>query len=217
MITLNTDKSRWDARYQRILSRRVYARRVATIENARSVCRIAYNNAPVDTGRFKKNLAEAANRAGVGPLVPIKTKRSKFADRLVPRLAEEAAYWTLRDNQYQAAGRTDEPYYRKILKNRNRAELELRRFEQTEDAIVINAFGGRRASVRYKVYIGRGRIRQTQTRTIVEVHNTEAHASIVEKRHKVMASAIAAVKSGGGGIVKLSKRRYLEALGESNG
>lgn len=216
-MTVTVDKSRWDARYRRILSRQAYARRAVTIENARAVCRMAYDFAPVDTGRFKKNLAEAANRAGVGPLVPLRTKRSRFADRLVPRLAEEAAYWTMRDMQYQAAGRTDEPYYRKVLRNRNRAELELRRFEQTEDAIVINAFGGRRASVRYKVYIGRGRVRQTRTHTIVEIHNTEAHASMVEKRHKVMARAIAAVRSGGGAVGKVSKRRFLQIIGESNG
>ncbi|MBX3380870.1 MAG: hypothetical protein KF805_12320 [Phycisphaeraceae bacterium] len=218
MFTIKIDKSRWEARYRRILSRRVYARRAAVIEAAKLVVRRAYATAPTDTGRFKKNLAEAANAAGVGPLPVIATKRSRYAEIYLSRLTESVAYWKFMDDRYQRENRTREPFYRKILRKRARAERELARFEQTNDAIVIGGLrGSKDPSVRYKLYRGSGRIVQTRNTTVVQVHNTEAHASFVERRSKVMRNAISAVKAGGAGIARLTKKKYLEVLGEKRG
>lgn len=210
MITVKVDKSRWEARYKRVLSRRAFARRQIVIESARLVARRAFVTAPTDTHRFQKNLAQAANDAGVGPLPVPATNRSKFADRYLPILQSELNYWDMRRQQYEREGRTEQRYYQKIMKKLAKAQLELTRFEQTEDAVVFNAFGGKRApSVRYKNYTGRGWIKQTRNQTIVTLHNTEAHASIVEARHRTMRNAISAVRAGGGAITRLSKKRYL--------
>lgn len=119
----------------------------------------------------------------------------------------------MRRQQYEREDRAHQRYYQKILKNLARAQLQLTRFEQTEDAIVLNAFGGKRApSVRYKNYTGEGWITQAGATTIVTLHNTEAHASIVESRHKTMRNALSAVRAGGGVIGRISKKRYLRLV-----
>lgn len=221
-MNVTIDKSKWDARYRRILSRRAYARREATIVSGKAIVRLAFDTAPEDTLRFKKNLAQASNRAGVGPLPVPPTRQSKYHElylkRLMARL-EDAIRW---DEKYQREDRIDQPYYRKILRRRARAELELRRFQQTQDAIVIGAgnihrggfWGENKATVRYKNYTGRGRIRQTRDQTVIEIHNTEAHASIVEARHKTMRNAINAVRASGGQVMRLTKKKYLQVIGE---
>jgi hypothetical protein len=210
VIAVRVDKSKWEARYRRILSRRAYTQRVATLEAATLVARRAFATAPVDTGRFRKNLAEAANDAGVGPLPVNRTGRSRFAAVYLQRLLESVSYWTMMDERYQRERRTGQPFYAKILRKRERAELELRRFETTNDAIVIGGlYGQKDPTVRYKHYRGRGRVRQTKTRTIVELRNTEAHASIVERRTGVMRNAISAAR---GSVRQMTARKYRELL-----
>ena len=215
MIKVAVNKEKWDQKYRAILSKRVYARRLATIAAARAVVQHAYAHAPVDTGRFKKNLAQAANAAGVGPFPVIRTKRSRYAEKYLDRLVEEVSYWTKLDEQYQRENRTSYKYYAKILKRRAKAELELKRFEQTNDAVVIGGlWGNKTPTVRYKNYTGQGRIRQTRDQTLVTIHNTEAHANFVERRTKVMWNAIRAAKAGGGAIKKLSKKGVIAALAQ---
>ncbi len=222
-MSVTIDKSKWDARYRRILSRRAYARREATIVAGKAIVRIAYDQAPEDTLRFKKNLAQASNRAGVGPLPVPRTRQSRYYDLYLKRLNARLADAIKWDEKYQRENRTGQPYYRKVLRRRNRAELELRRFEQTQDAIVIGAgnihrggfWGENKATVRYKNYTGRGRIRQTRDQTIIEIHNTEAHASIVESKHRTMKNAINAVRAAGGSVMRLTKKRFLQVMGES--
>ncbi|MBS0186697.1 MAG: hypothetical protein JSS51_01425 [Planctomycetes bacterium] len=220
MFTVKIDRTQWDARLRRIKTRRALARREVVIEAAKLVARRAYAAAPVDTGRFRKNLAEAANAAGVGPIPVSTTKRSRYAEIYLGRLVEAVSYWTMRDEQYQRENRTNQPFYRKILRKRARAELELRRVEQTNDAIVVGGlYGQKDPTVRYKHYTGTGRIYDTSTATVVEIHNTEAHATFVESRAKVMRNAISAIKAGGSGavITRFTKKRFLKVLGERTG
>lgn len=211
MLTIAVNKEKWDKKYRKILSRAAYARRLAVIEGAKKVMQIAYATAPVDTGRFKKNMAQAANAAGVGPLHVIPTKTSRYAETYLERLVSELAYWTRMDEQYQRENRTTYKYYSKILRSKKRAQRELDRFQSVNDAVVIGGLWGNKApSVRYKSYTGTGRIRQTRTNTLIVVRNTEAHATFVERRTKVMANAL---KVGAGGmIVRMSKKKYLAAL-----
>lgn len=210
MITIKVDKSKWEARYRRILGRRAYARRQAVIEAAKLVARRAYATAPVDTGRFKKNLAEAANDAGIGPLPVNRTQKSRYAEIYLGRLMESVSYWTMMDERYQRERRTSQPFYRKILRRRARAELELQRFQGTNDAIVVGGlYGQKDPSVRYRSYKGRGRIRQTADATFVELHNTEAHATFVERRTSVMRKAISAAK---GSVRNLTRKKYADLL-----
>ena len=215
MIGVKVDKSRWERRYRKILGRSAYARRVHTIDAAKLVVRRALATAPRDTQRFVRNLAQAANAAGLGPFPVATTRRTRYYEDYLRRLNSTIETWTWWDQKYQQEGRTGEPYYRKILKRRAQAELELRRFEQTQDAVVIFAKGrNARPTVRWKQYTGRGRIHQTRTQTIVVIHNTEAHASIVEARKKVMRNAISAVKASGGAVAHMSKGKFLKAIGE---
>ncbi|MBX3389278.1 MAG: hypothetical protein KF691_07450 [Phycisphaeraceae bacterium] len=216
MFTISIDKSKWEARYRRILSRRAFARREVAIAAAQLVARRAFATAPTDTGRFKRNLGEAANAAGLGPFLLTPTKRSRYAATYLARLMDSVSFWRHMDERYQSERRTSQPFYRKILRNRARAELELQRFQQTNDAIVIGGlYGQKDPSVRYKIYRGRGKIHQTRNTTIVEIHNTEAHASFVEARTKTMKNAISAVKASG--VARISKQRFLKALGEKQG
>ncbi|MGE3175865.1 MAG: hypothetical protein AB7O32_00230 [Vicinamibacterales bacterium] len=155
------------------------ARRAAIREMLRPVLGVVEQQAPRDTQRYVRAYAIAGVDLGV-PLAVPPVRPGRFAEDFLPKLRKQYEYWQMRQNQYIAANRTHQPYYRKIVRRVERARIELERWDPT--AIIILGRGKRITRAVDKVYGGRGRFLEVGDKTFAELRNQEPHARIVEAR-----------------------------------
>ena len=150
---------------------------------------------PKDTGRSNRAWAEAARKAGIASPPMTTLKKSRDSDAIQVRLEYQVSKWEGIVRNY---GDRRDKHYRKAVRIRDRARETLANFLAAEDPAIL--IGGRKvtkrfgvsnlASVRTTVFGGTGRIIEHQGETIVEMHNKEPHASIVERRTKVVGTEL---------------------------
>lgn len=140
---------------------------------------------------------------------------------------------TTLDRWYYSKGRSGpwlrkkERELRKLKKRHVRAGEELAAFRANPHAVGIDLFNrkydvkvdgegnvlsvkayiARLASVRTKIYGGKGALITSGRRVFARLHNLEAHASFAERRHRVVARAMSQLRRVG---VRRASRRYLE-------
>lgn len=195
----------------------VDVRRAAVMIGAEAFTRRALQLASehVDTGRFMRSQAEAGNDAGIGvfPLSPVRP--SRMQERILQILTGQVRRWENFARLYQKEGRTNNRYYRKILKNIEKARAELKKYSDSNGmAIVFDAFSGgsRMTTVRvnFSAYGGAGYVRTIGDETFVRLHNKTPHASIVEYRFGIVRRSLAAVKELS--VKRLQKKQYVEKM-----
>lgn len=138
---------------------------------------------------------------------------------MLDRAKERLDYWArLYDNRYLNTGRKDRwarDAYNQVRKYEARvqrvqelyyiANEALNQLRYDPSAIVIWGRGATKsalgrsklATVRDQVYGGEGKLQWVGDRLLMTLHNREPHASIVEKNHRVVARALAAVRVAG--------------------
>lgn len=151
------------------------------------------------------------------------------------RALEVLTFWEdILTNRYERKGRTKDFHYRDARKRKAAAERRLKKLEKmvasareqletfTDSSLVI---GGKKpapgrekgkaalATVRHKVYGGRGSIRALgPDRAVAVVHLLEPHASIVESKSRPVARSLASVKARGVQAVKRRASKELRKL-----
>lgn len=162
---------------------------------------------PADTNRYVAGWVRAALGAGATGLAVPALKESKgrrrnqlWLERQRDKAQEavEAAEALIR--AWYPPGRPRKGYFRRLQarldkahKRLQRAEQELRSFEQNESAIVIG--GARRrdgsrglATVRQRVFGGQGSIVRVGDQHVLIMRNLEPHAKLVERRSNTAAT-----------------------------
>ena len=216
--------------YQR---RRSVARdKVLNLQVARVADEIM-RTAPRDTNRYVRGYAQAFNQAGVGPLPVPAINPSSHANRIRQRLSRQYRWAARRlamwygvvpgSTVVTAPGRTKDKWYRKLIKQRDKAWDQIQKF--TETSILI---GGRKtqydlvhgnitnlslsslATVRDKIYGGEGRRINLGGRTVIVVKNLEPHTNFVERRSRIMRKALD--KARGTGLRRISNKYTKELM-----
>lgn len=172
---------------------------------------------PQDTNRYVNGWIEAARDVRATQRTPLPIQESRSRNRIlaalegqVRRLDKKAEQLeTVLDRWYYTKGRTGpwlrkkEAELRRLHKRRERAAEELAKFIGAEGAIAIDLYGRKGAktqrltTVRTKVYGGVGAIIHAGGARVVRLHNLEPHATFVERRTRVVARAVAVLRSAG--------------------
>lgn len=204
-VAIKTDQRALRDKLRRMANASPAARREATVIIAREVMSEVMRTKHHDTNRYVNGWAMAANSAGLGifPVRPLNKAAGYYI--IQRRLVRQYNKWLLIVNRYRATDpeRRDK-WVRKAERNLERAAVALERFERTQGGAVIAfdlrtaAHKGKLVSIREpQIYGGQGRILDTASRTLVVLHNREAHASIVESRFRVVQSAMAKFRAIG--------------------
>lgn len=191
-------------------------RRAAMIEMTRTILVRVAATAPRDTNRYVRGWMEAGNAAGVGRFhVPGLNRASRYM-QIKKRLSDEIEWWSyiVMRNRNQVPPRHDK-WANQAERRLARAQEEYKRFFQAEGGAVIginvySALGGSKpVRALPKIYGGTGRIISLEAGrgTVVQLHNKEAHASMVERNTRCMSRAYSAFR--GTGLVKI-KAAYLK-------
>lgn len=170
---------------------------------------------PRDTQRYVAGWAQAGNAAGVGPFAVPAIGTSKYFERAVKRLEAQlrwfesrAQYWAkIVENRYVAKNRSDR-WKRDAERKR---DVRMRRAQRARDqlekltgtSIVIglwSSIGGKTGhkistTVREKIYGGEGSLYPTEHGYEIKLKNAEPHASIVEKKYRIVRRARAAART----------------------
>lgn len=215
MFSLRVDTSAFDRRMDRVLQRHNEARVVATKALAGDVATEVYHEARRHTNRYVIGVAMAANQAGVATLaVPPLVASTRF-EFFLEKLTDQYRKWKNLEELYTRAGRTGEKYFQKIRRRVAQTERELQKFDETALVIGTNKKNYHHIiTVRNKFYGGAGRVVQSGSATLVQLHNKEPHASILESKYGYFRKAIAATKGRArGSRGKKYSRAYVKKLG----
>lgn len=210
-LNVRVDTSALKRKLRETLRASPAAREAAVKAMAREVMAEVVREWPRDTNRSVNGWALAANKAEVGPLPVRPYNKASWHDRIFRVLERRARFWTFRVARYEREGRRD-VWYRRAVRARDRAVLQLERMADTPHQAVIafNLFGGGRdPTVRHRIYGGTGRVERLASRTFVHLHNLEPHTTVVESRFGVLRRAQARFLGLG---LRRAGKRYLEQL-----
>jgi hypothetical protein len=207
--------------------RRIDAR---TTEGAKVVLKTALGDAMTriitrqdrDTNRLVRGYAMAANAAGLGPFPVPDVVRSKRYEEALARLEQQLAWWQSNVEWFERKGLTNHKGYRRAVRVRDRAKEELEKLTGTSVVIgLYSSAGGKgksgrrlRTTVRAKVYGGTGELRLVAGRPYYRIHNREPHATIVEKRNRLVATSLAELRAYG---VRRQRRNFLRTVAAGTG
>lgn len=197
-------------------------------DQAREFVQFVVTAAPKDTNRYARAWAMAGNAAGLGPFPVPEVRESRFwaqnRERLlnqVNRMQDSVDFWTrIIAERYDKQGRRGKwrsDAVRKLARAERRlrrAREELEKFMRAEGGAAIligraGKAGNLKLTVRHKIYGGTGREFMVAGRTFIQLHNREAHARIVERRHRLVARGMALARELG---VRTYGRSYIERL-----
>jgi len=161
---------------------------------------------PKDTNRMIRGFVMAANDVGLGPFPVPDVQPSKYLPMLRSRLARQlrklsnfAAFIKRQEGEKSKS-------YRKIVKNRDRAKLELESLTGTS-ILILNKGRGVEFTVRNKIYGGIGYRGRTPVDGLrFTIINREPHAIIRERVSRTVASAINMFRGAG---LKRAKRTFI--------
>jgi hypothetical protein len=214
MIRVKVDRRGLERKLKAMANRSPAARREAVIIMTGEVVRRALGLSPTDTNRYYRGWALAGNAAGVGHYLVPPLRKASWSETILARLAKEERYWDFVVQRYEGQGRADK-WYARAVRERTKARTELDRFAENlaESGGAIIGFniigGGRRPTVRHKVYGGEGRVVTIGERTVVELHNKEPHASLVEWRYGIMRRASSGFRGVG---LRKGGRHYIRKM-----
>lgn len=206
MLTINVDATRAKAKMRALIDAGPASRRAAVIEMSRVIMVRALATASRDTNRYFNGWAKAGNSSGIGRFPVLALNRNSRFDQIEARIRNEIAWWQRIVDRYQRTqpGRNDR-WTQQANRRLNAAKREYERLFKAEGGAVIgintfSAIGSTRTPrAIYKVYGGDGRIIDLQggAGTVVQLHNKEAHASIVERNTGNMRKAYSAFRGTG--------------------
>lgn len=177
---------------------------------------------PRDTRRYVNGWIQAGNAAGVGIFPAEAIQPSRVGEKLRQFFLKQFQEWDWIVKRYEREGRQDK-WYRKAVKLRDRAAEELAKYTETAIAIGVRVVDGRAfsvgkgrnlATVRNKIYGGTGSIVRNGRETLINLHNLEAHASIVEWSSRVKARA--AARSRAFGARSVGRKYFNEVVKGTN-
>ena len=147
------------------------------------------------------------------------------------RARKVVLYWdALHQSRYVARGRSDkweknllarkaeaEKRVEKLVVLVERAKAQVEAFEATGGSGIViwgrktksQLAKGQLATVRERVYGGAGQFIRNGWNSLVRLHNLEGHATLVEKRYRVVARALAMVRATG---ARRARRDVVQAL-----
>lgn len=211
-VEIRLDRREFDRNYVRANSNMPSAERVAIGHGVAAFTRHLLERSPYDTRRFRRAYAMAANDLGLGPFFVEAVRPSQRAFRR-ERLANQVQKWQFIVDRYERSNRTqykgvkrtgpNEGYLR-ARKIRDRAAKILADFDALDEgargtALIIGGRKGRGvgqlASLRTRVYGGRGRWVDAPQGVYAQVHNREPHASIVQRNTRVVSEALRAARA----------------------
>lgn len=204
MLTIKVDATRAKAKMRALVDSGPASRRAAVIEMTRVIMVRALATASRDTNRYFNGWARAGNSAGIGRFPVLALNRASKFDQIEARLRNEIDWWTRIVNRYERQQR-DDRWKAQAVRRLAAARREYERLFKAEGGAVIgiNTFSslgsGRTPRAIYKVYGGDGRIIELAggAGTVVQLHNREAHASMVERKTGNMRKAYSAFKGTG--------------------
>jgi len=222
MIRLNLDDSLLRRRVERALRNRRAARRDALGVVVEQFVRVLVREGPRDTNRFVRAYQQAANDLGLGPFLVLDVVPGKDVARR-ERLVRQLRKWSAIVELNERAGRTTykgvkrtgpDKNYLRAVRLRDRAAKELAEF--AENSLVIGGRRGSRgvgqlATVRTKIFGGKGRWIEAGGDLFAEVRNLEPHARIVQRRTKIINRGLGAA---GRGALRVVGARYVRQLAE---
>ena len=214
MATCRVDRRGLQRKLRAMASASPAARESAVKVMAGEVVRRVLLSGPRDTNRYLRGWAQAGNAAGVGPFFVPPLKAASWGVTILRRLTEHERFWQRIVARYERQGRSDK-WARRAQRDLEKAREQIRRFHDTAGGAVIgfNIIGGGRApTVRHKIYGGAGRVVRIGEKTVVELHNKEAHASLVEWRYGTMRSASRAFRGVG---LRTGGRAYIRKMEEA--
>ena len=184
---------------------------------------------PEDTGRLKKAWLEACGEVGADSAVLPSLKPSRRADRIYQRIRgqwinthiQRVKLETLFNKWYPDGRKLGEFGQRmkrdlaKVVKREGKLKEQYDLWKQADQApvIMIGRGGGHKyATLRTKVYGGRGAIRDHGERSELLLHNQEPHASIVDSNTGMKSKVARYLKMFGG---KQLESKYRTKLAEA--
>lgn len=200
MITFKTNADRFAARVRATVARCPVARRAGTVVLTHQVMKMVVDNEHRDTNRHANGWAMAANAAGCGPLPVRSLNKSSVFDKMLKHLTESVEFYRFVYHTRFADRKVTDRLRVKWAAKLEKAEQRLRDFLSTQDGavVVFNLYGGGRApNFRHKIYGGTGRIVSIGDRTYAELHNLEAHTTVVERRFGMLRRAMSRVRGTG--------------------
>lgn len=225
-LKIRTDRARFDRKMRAVVARGLpEAREAIAIEAVGRVLKVIGGIAPRDTQRYANAYADAAIELGILGVFKVPLRDGKLAEVIRRRFAQRAEddewYYQSLLRRSPRNGR-ESAVLRRAREAAERSRRQLAEINETEGFLGFNVFGagreGRSISVRTGVYGGSGRILRAPGRpdlTLVEVHNKEPHASIVEYRFKTMARARFAAGVDRPGTLVTLKPRVARILNRS--
>lgn len=226
VVTINTDLLRRRLETARQSGPR--AREDAARVLAAAFVEFAVEHAPRDTNRYVNGWIMAARQVGATTRTPLPTRESRYRKmyenvltRQLTRLERKSkSLARTLDRWYYSKGRRGpwlrkmERELRKLERRAERAREELEAFRSNPDVIVMDLFrrkGGRAtqrlATTRSAIYGGAGALLRAGSRVFVRLHNREAHASFVEREHRIVSRAMGQMRRVG---VRRAGRAYIE-------
>jgi hypothetical protein len=178
-----TDISKMLAKHRRLAAAGPEARRAALREMLKPVLAEVEAKAPRDTNRYVRAYMQARLGLGIPGVIP-GVEKSEFLETVVWRLRRQLGLWEARMEYMRREGRTDEKYYRKVVRNVER--LREMGAKYTDSSIVIFGRGEQIHRTISTIYGGEGRFVDLGNRTFAQLINREPHARIVESRHFAM-------------------------------
>jgi hypothetical protein len=228
MIRCRVDGRKLQAKLKRMADGRPRARREAVLIMTGEVVRRALALSPTDTYRYYRGWAQAGRTAGLGDYAMPALRPGSWNEKILARLEREERFWAQAVakwerivRRYDGSGREDKwradavTKLNRAIVQHQKALTELSRAGAAEGGALIafNILGGRRRpTVRHKVYGGAGRVVSIGDRTVVELHNKEPHASLVEWRYGVMRRASGVFRSAG---LRKGGRQYIARMQEA--
>lgn len=233
MIAITTDFRAFKRSVQQAVRSGPDGRRAGLLTLAKVFGEQVLNRSPVYTGRYKAAEAQSLNAVGVGPF-PVQAiarpKRSKWQDSVDRRLAKQVAFWTKRSAEIVAKGEHQRIGKKgKVLKGESKVyrnaqkKLALARKYQAEwyasdkTAAVLNLKSpsyDKMTRAMQKVYGGTGTIIEGSGQTVMQLHNREPHASIVESKRGLHRTALATAT---GGLLATVGRSYVKRIAAVSG
>lgn len=239
MIKARTTFREFASRMERLQRQVPQVRDKAIKESVRHGSIWIVKEAPKDTRRFIRGVAEAANAAECGPVPIAQVRRSSRHDEYVEQLEDQVLRW--QDSVQRLQDRRDFLYpngppkrrgrsslYAKLEREIDKAERVLMRareeLQKATDGEAILLFGygpgfirqqkGRKLStVRDKVYGGTGRFISDRYAAWAELTILEPHAKFVERKHQLFFRAVGVTRAYG--IGKL--RQDLRTMAKNSG
>jgi hypothetical protein len=216
--------SGYQQKMARLRARSPDARDAAAREMMRAVMARVVSETPRDTNRLVRGYMQAANDLGLGPYALPRVANSRGAERQKKRLERQlrqvelllaaalrsvASKERLFETRYARPGRKLDKWGRKYKADVARANTRVQRLSKVVDRAreqVANFTGAEIVIGGRKVKMGK----DPGVSALAQVHNKEPHASIIERRDRIVAAAIGAMRGQG---LRRAGKAYLSALG----